>query len=82
MPERGTVEDGGRDGDAARTEPTPDGGIALDGASGGERAEASTTAGSTDADDSDTAHAADADSISIPLPRPESSRGSRGGKRG
>jgi len=69
MPERGTVEDGGRDGDAARTEPTPDGGIALDGGVRGERAEAS-TAGSTDADDSDTAHAADADSISIPLPRP------------
>jgi len=70
MPERGTVvEDGGRDGDAARTEPTPDGGIALDGASAASGAEAS-TAGSTDADDSDTAHAADADSISIPLPRP------------
>jgi len=42
MPERGTVEDGGRDGDAARTEPTPDGGIALDGASAASGAEAST----------------------------------------
>jgi Cu-processing system permease protein len=61
------------------TEPTTDGGVALDGAEvaetvAGDAGEAGTSAEdpatTAPADESETAHAADADTISVPLPRP------------